>query len=77
MKQFINEIKRMQKLAGIINESRITEADWGFSAEGWTARIKEIAEEMGYKVTDGMNESNVDVGALKAVEDAKKGDQPK
>ena len=45
------EFRRMQLLAGVINESQLNEGWDGFSATGWQARIKDLAKE----ITDYLN----------------------
>ena len=50
MTQLINEVKRMQFLAGLINESQLNEAE--FQSHSVAARIKEILKGLGYEVKD-------------------------
>jgi len=46
-----------------------------FNAVGWSARIKDIAKEMGYDVSTGWDDSNVDRARLQAADEAKKGEK--
>ena len=75
MKTQINEIKRMQLLAGVINESQLNEGWDDFNATGWMARIKDLAKEMGYDASTGWDDQNTDRARLKAADEAKKGEK--
>ena len=64
MKKQINEIKRMQLLAGVITESEyrkslVNEAIGDFDPTGFMAAIKETLKKMGYEVKD-MQGSSID-----------------
>jgi hypothetical protein len=52
MAQLINEAKRFQKLAGIINETQLNENIGDFNPTSFSSRIKEILKELGYEVKD-------------------------
>lgn len=75
MAQLINEAKRMQQLAGLINESQLNEGFDDFNATGWMARIKELAKEMGYDASTGWNDQNTDRARLQAADEAEKGEK--
>ena len=72
MENLINEAKRMQHLAGIITESQLDEGFNDFNAVGWTARIKEIAKEMGYQPSLASSQK---IGEQAAAEASKKNEK--
>ncbi len=69
MKTQINEIKRMQLLAGVINESQLEEAIGDFNPTGFMAAIKEILKKIGYEVKD-MQGSSIDPAKTQLEKDA-------
>lgn len=78
MKQLNEQFRRMQVLAGIITEGQLneneitTEGFDDFNLVGWTARIKEIAKEMNYKVAEASDQK---LGERFAAEAAKNGER--
>lgn len=59
MKTQLNEVQRMQKLAGLINESQLDEDVNEFNSTGFTTAIKEKLENLGYKIVDFSSDKNV------------------